>query len=114
MHEAWGWAGMGAAFLAAAAAAGRAVRLRELKGTAEGEPMYEDMQVYRAAARFAEGASRAEMAALLNGSYQFDRLRIEETLRRALPGRADADGGYGAFIRAVNRTLGEEVYRSRS
>ncbi|MCP3781165.1 MULTISPECIES: hypothetical protein [Paenibacillus] len=42
--------------------------------------------------------------------YELDENQVEETMLLALPHRNDTDGGYLAFIKAVNRVLGQEVY----
>ncbi|MFD1774816.1 hypothetical protein [Paenibacillus rhizophilus] len=79
-----------------------------VKPTASGG--YEDYAVYHAAQKFAQGASLDEIRDILLSSYEFDQQRIEETMRLALPHRSDGDGGYRAFIKAVNQVLGEEIY----
>ncbi|AHV97447.1 hypothetical protein [Paenibacillus sabinae] len=71
---------------------------------------YEDNAVYQAAQKFAQGVSHDEIRDILLGSYEFDQQRIEMILRLALPHRTDGDGGYRAFIEAVNQVLGEEIY----
>lgn len=71
---------------------------------------YEDYAVYQAAQKFAQGTSPDEIRDILLGSYEFDQQRIEEILRLALPHRIDGDGGYRAFIEAVNQVLGEAIY----
>ncbi|WP_405112797.1 hypothetical protein MHH28_05450 [Paenibacillus sp. FSL K6-1217] len=75
--------------------------------------IYENSGVYAAAARFAGGASDREVRELLVTSFEFDRQETEVIIARALPHRMEPDGGYGAFIEAVNRVLGEEIYRSQ-
>ncbi|MBT2288916.1 hypothetical protein J7E73_07125 [Paenibacillus albidus] len=42
---------------------------------------------------------------------ELDVMQIEQVLSLALPYRNDSDGGYDAFIQAVNQVLGEEVYQ---
>ncbi|MEK4852305.1 hypothetical protein NST04_20825 [Paenibacillus sp. FSL H7-0756] len=74
------------------------------------ECTYENSGVYAAAARFAGGASAREVSELLVTSFEFDRQETEVILAWALPHRMEADGGYGAFIGAVNRVLGKEIY----
>ncbi|MDF2926617.1 MAG: hypothetical protein K0R57_5531 [Paenibacillaceae bacterium] len=72
---------------------------------------YEDAGVYKAAEAFARGAPAETVEAMLDQSYEFDRRRIGQTLTLALPYRNSVDGGYRAFIQAVNQVLEEEVYR---
>ena len=74
------------------------------------ECTYENSGVYAAAYQFACGASAREVSELLVVSFEFDRQETEVILAWALPHRMEADGGYGAFIGAVNRVLGEEIY----
>ncbi|MCL6457640.1 MAG: hypothetical protein K6T85_06505 [Gorillibacterium sp.] len=71
---------------------------------------YEDYDIYKAAQTFAQGASVDVIEEMLSKSYEFDPKRIEQTLTLALPERNNSDGGYSAFIQAVNQVLGEEVY----
>lgn len=76
------------------------------------ECTYENSGVYAAAYQFACGASAREVSELLVTSFEFDRQETEVILAWALPHRMETDGGYGAFIGAVNRVLGEEIYHS--
>ncbi|BCG58771.1 hypothetical protein [Paenibacillus sp. URB8-2] len=71
---------------------------------------YEDYGIYKAAQMFANGAPADEIREILSNSYEFDDGRIEQTMLLALPHRNDSDGGYSAFIKAVNQVLAEEVY----
>ncbi len=69
-----------------------------------------DGRVYKAAGEFARGASSDDIRSVLANCIDFDERDAEEILSRALPHRADGDGGYGAFLKAVNEALGEDVY----
>lgn len=73
---------------------------------------YEDPVIYKAAHAFAAGESAENIRQIMSSSYEFDINRIDRTFTLALPHRTDGDGGYVAFIRAVNQVLGEEVYRT--
>lgn len=71
---------------------------------------YENEKVYKAANEFVHGASSDDVKAILASCSDFDEEDAEEILSRALPRRTDKDGGYRAFIRSVNKVLGEDVY----
>lgn len=75
------------------------------------EGCYENCDVYKAADRFANGASPEEVRAILADSFEFDPKGTEQILARALPRRMEPDGGHQAFIQAVNQVLGEDIYR---
>lgn len=77
----------------------------------EQEVSYEDYTVYKAAADFARGASAEEVRERLAACYLFDAKGIEEVLEQARQHREEQDGGYQAFIQAVNKVLGKEIYR---
>lgn len=70
----------------------------------------EDCHIYKAARLFARGEPVRSIEDRLAKSYEFDPMRIQETLALALPHRSDLDGGYQAFLKAVNQVIGEEVY----
>jgi len=70
----------------------------------------EDCDIYKAARAFAKGAPVDVIKERLSRSYEFDSMRVEQTLALALPHRNDSDGGYQAFLKAVNQVIGEEVY----
>lgn len=70
----------------------------------------QDDRVYKAAGEFAHGASPGDIRRILINCINFDEEDIEEILSRTLPHRIDKDGGYLAFIKAVNKVLGQEVY----
>ncbi|WP_189028869.1 hypothetical protein [Paenibacillus albidus] len=72
---------------------------------------YEDYGIYKAAKVFAEGVPVNVIEEMLSKSYELDVMQIEQILSLALPYRNDSDGGYDAFIQAVNQVLGEEVYQ---
>jgi hypothetical protein len=78
----------------------------------EQEGCYEDYAVYKAADRFAGGASVEEVKNMLAACFEFDAGGTEAVLAEALPHRHEQDGGYRAFIHAVNKVLGDEIYRS--
>lgn len=69
-----------------------------------------DGRVYKAAGEFARGASSEDIASILDNCIDLDEKDAEEILSRALSHRGDVDGGYGAFLKAVNEALGEDVY----
>jgi len=73
----------------------------------------EDERVYQAAEAFARGAPPDEVRAILDSCLALDAGDSEEILARALPHRADRDGGYKAFIRSANRVLGGDIYSER-
>lgn len=67
-------------------------------------------KVYRAAGEFVQGASYYDVMNLLESCIDFDGEDAAEIWAKALPHRTDEDGGYGAFIKAVNRVLGKDIY----
>jgi hypothetical protein len=69
-----------------------------------------DHKIYEAAQEFAEGASYADVRTILASCVDLDEEDTEEILLQSAPHRTDHDGGYGAFIKAVNMVLGEDVY----
>ncbi len=70
----------------------------------------EDENVYRAADEFVHGASCDAVKAVLLGCLFLDAEDAEEIMSLSTPHRSDRDGGYRAFIRAVNKVLGEDIY----
>jgi hypothetical protein len=62
-------------------------------------------KVYRAAKAFSQGESADEMRNILMNCIDFDGEDIEEVIALAFPHRTDSDGGYNAFIEAVNKVL---------
>ncbi|QDY82607.1 hypothetical protein FQU75_03890 [Paenibacillus polymyxa] len=72
--------------------------------------IYENYEIYRAAQKFAFGTPVDEIREILTNSYELDDNQIKETMLLALPHRTDPDGGYLAFIKAVNWVLGQEIY----
>ncbi|MBP1312446.1 hypothetical protein JOD82_005592 [Paenibacillus sp. 1182] len=72
--------------------------------------IYENYDIYKAAQKFALGTPVDEIREILTNSYELDDNQVEETMLLALPHRHDTDGGYLAFIKAVNRVLEQEVY----
>jgi hypothetical protein len=71
---------------------------------------YRSEKVSIAAKEFADGASVDVVKGLLAGCLDFDEEDIEDILSGSLLHRGDQDGGYGAFIKEVNKTLGADVY----
>lgn len=71
---------------------------------------YENYDIYKAAQEFALGSPADKIKEILTNSYELDDKQIEETMFLSLPHRNDTDGGYRAFIKAVNQVLGQEVY----
>lgn len=87
-------------------------RLELIRSSQEsGALQYEDSEIYKAAQAFASGRPADEVKQRLSGSYQLNSGDAERIIAAALPNRADPDGGYGAFLQAVNDVLGGEVYR---
>ncbi|MDQ0195285.1 hypothetical protein [Paenibacillus wynnii] len=72
--------------------------------------LYEDDNVYKAAEEFAQGAPSNDVRGILSNCYDIDDKGMEKILSLALPHRTQKDGGYSAFIKAVNKVLGEDVY----
>lgn len=72
--------------------------------------LHENERVYLAAEEFAHGVPSDEVNLILADCFEFDEEDREEILSRAIPHRADSDGGYRAFIRAVNKAEGEALY----
>ena len=75
---------------------------------------YEDDKVYQAADQFARGLSPDHIKSILASCVDFDGEDAETIVLKASPHRADKDGGYRAFIKSVNRVLGEAVYSERA
>lgn len=74
---------------------------------------YEDEKVYQAANEFVNGASSDEIQTILAGCFDFDDGDAKEIISLAAPHQTDKDGGYKAFIRSVNKVLGEDIYDER-
>ncbi len=74
---------------------------------------YENEKVYEAANEFAHGASSNEVKVILVSCFDFDMDDAEKILSRSIPHKTDKDGGYRAFIRSVNKILGEDVYSTK-
>lgn len=70
----------------------------------------EDDKVYKAAREFSQGAPFNDIRDTLENCLDFDEEDTEEILSQSFPHRSDEDGGYNAFIKAVNKVLGEDVY----
>ncbi|SET11800.1 hypothetical protein [Paenibacillus sp. NFR01] len=87
-------------------------RLELIRSSQEiGALPYEDSAIYKAAQAFASGRPADEVKQGLSGSYQLNPGDAERIIAAALPNRADVDGGYGAFLQAVNDVLGGDVYQ---
>ncbi|KWX80343.1 hypothetical protein [Paenibacillus jilunlii] len=71
---------------------------------------YENKDIYKAALKFAQGAPEAEIREILSSSYELDDRQVGQTMQLALASRQDGDGGYAAFLKAVNQVLGEDRY----
>ena len=74
---------------------------------------YEDERVYRAADAFVYGASPDDVKAIVRDCYELDEADMEKILSAANLHRVDKDGGYRAFIRLVNKLIGEDVYNEK-
>ncbi|MCL6604968.1 MAG: hypothetical protein K6T94_19055 [Paenibacillus sp.] len=72
--------------------------------------LYEDDNVYKAAKEFAQGAPLEDVRGILTNCIDFDDKGMEKIMSLAHPYRTQKDGGYQAFIKAVNNVLGEDVY----
>lgn len=75
--------------------------------------LYEDKKVYQAADEFVRGASHEEVGAILAGCFELSENDVDQIISKAIPHRADQDGGYRAFIRSVNKAVGEDIYDER-
>ncbi|MPM59331.1 hypothetical protein SDC9_106171 [bioreactor metagenome] len=71
---------------------------------------YADEKVYKAADEFVHGASSDDVKTLLADCFDFDEGDAKKIMSLSTPHRTDKDGGYKAFIRSVNKVLGDEVY----
>lgn len=75
--------------------------------------LHENKKVYQAANEFARGAEIGNVKAILDSCFEFEERDVEKILSRAIPHRVDRDGGYRAFIRFVNKVVGDELYDER-
>lgn len=71
-------------------------------------------KVFKAAKAFEQEKSFDEIRDILKNCIDLNEEDIEEILTLAFPHRSDEDGGYSAFLEAVNSVLGEDVYQVRS
>ncbi len=71
---------------------------------------YEDEKVYRAADEFAHGSPSDEIKAILSDCLELDEEGIEKIMSLSLPYRNGKTGKYQAFIKAVNKVLGADIY----
>ena len=74
---------------------------------------YVSEKVYNAADEFAHGASYDEVKAILTRCIDFDGDDAEKILSRSVPYRTEKDGGYRAFIKSVNKLLGQNAYNEQ-
>ena len=72
-----------------------------------------DARIYEAAEAFLLGETPRKVAAILQSCPDIGELQADSIVKTAMSHRAEEDGGYRAFIRAVNREIGEEVYATR-
>ncbi len=72
--------------------------------------LHESKKVYKAAYKFAHGATSDEVKDLLTSCFEFDKEDADEILMQSLPHREDNDGGYREFIKSVNRVLNMDIY----
>jgi hypothetical protein len=75
--------------------------------------LHENERVYKAAEEFAHGVSSDDVKAILEDCFKIDDVDVEKILTKAIPHRTDKDGGYHAFIRSVNKEVGDDVYDER-
>lgn len=73
----------------------------------------ENKKVYQAANEFVRGAETGNVKAILDECFEFEEEDIKKILSRAIPHRTDQDGGYRAFIRSVNKVVGDDLYDER-
>ena len=73
-----------------------------------------DNNVYKAAEKFADGASVIEVKRILVSCFDLNEKNVEEILSQSLSHRTDKDGGYRYFIRSVNKVLGEDIYSEKT
>lgn len=78
--------------------------------TSKRSGLHENEKVYTAADAFARGASLRDVGDILEDCFEFDEGDAGKILSGAIPRRTDRDGGYRAFIRSVNKAVGEKLY----
>lgn len=69
-----------------------------------------DERVYEAAGAFVLGAASQNVTAMLQSCLDIDDSQVDSIIKTAMSHKTDRDGGYRAFIRLVNREIGEEAY----
>lgn len=69
-----------------------------------------DPKVYEAARAFAMQSSEEIIRDILLKSIDFEEEDIDELMSMVEFHKNDIDGGYSAFIKAVNQLLGNEIY----
>lgn len=74
---------------------------------------HKDDNIYKAAKKFAAGASLNEVKDILISCFDLNEKNAEDILTRSSPHKTDKDGGYRSFIRSVNKELGEDVYEEK-
>lgn len=83
---------------------------KKLNSLGESSTYIADEKVYKAARAFAQGISLEDVREILSECIDFDEEDVEQILAFSWNHTSDEDGGYSAFIKAVNKTLGKEVY----
>ena len=73
-----------------------------------------DERVYEAADAFMRGAASQEVAAMLENCLDVGSSQADFIIKTAMSHKEDGDGGYGTFIRSVNREIGENLYSTRN
>ena len=71
---------------------------------------HENEKVYEAANAFAHGESFEDIESILANCIDFDKQDAEAIIHDSFSHKADADGGYRAFLRSVNKILDADVY----
>jgi hypothetical protein len=72
-----------------------------------------DERVYEAVDAFLLGATTQKVAAMLQSCLDISDSQADSIIKTAMSHKADEDGGYRTFIRAVNHEIGEDVYSTR-
>lgn len=73
-------------------------------------PHHPNKNVYEAAALFSQNAESKNVIAALMCCPDFDEAAADSILEKAVPRKPDQGERYRAFIRSVNREIGEAVY----
>ena len=72
--------------------------------------MIPNPRVYQAARAFAQGESVDKVREILLDCFDIDEDEAEKVVLSSSNFRGDIDGGYSAFINAVNLVLGTKAY----